>query len=189
MFPDYSTFKTYRHIYNCYATLCNTTKLFIEGIGTTAYTLIGKTILPYDALHIPALHVPLYSLRKHRKQPGCGFYSSYNDGSYLFFTYFILQLEYSHDDIVSYRPMVQSHQGPIDYIDPKSTWSINRSTPYGCPSMVTNPYKLPPPHIITPYEDAISSESPLPITTDVQPLPPPPTEAISPSREIGKVIS
>ena len=80
MFHDYSTFKTYYHLTNYYATLGDTTKLPIEGMGTTVYTLNGRTILTSNDLHIPALRGPLYSLRKHRQRPGCGVYSSYKDG-------------------------------------------------------------------------------------------------------------
>ena len=76
MFPDYSTFKIYRRLFNRYTTLGNTTKIPIEGIGTALYTITGLTILTRSAFHIPALRSTLYSLRKHRKRPGCGVYSS-----------------------------------------------------------------------------------------------------------------
>ena len=59
MFPDYSTFKTYNRLTNCYATLGNTTKVPIEVIGTAVYTLNVRTILTRNALHIPALQGPL----------------------------------------------------------------------------------------------------------------------------------
>ena len=54
MFPDYSTFKTYHRLTNRYATLGDTTKLPIEGIGTEVHTLNGRTILThtlYTLLH------------------------------------------------------------------------------------------------------------------------------------------
>ena len=101
MLPDYSTFKTYHRLTNSYATLGDTTKLPIEGIGTTVYTLNGRTIPTSNALHIPALWGPLYSLRKHCQLPGCSVYSSYKDGSYLFFPEFILQVEDSYENLVS----------------------------------------------------------------------------------------
>ena len=80
MFPDYSTFKKYYRLTNRYITLCDTTRLPIEGICNSVYTLNGRTILTHNALHITALLGPLYSLRKHRQQPGCSVYSSYKDG-------------------------------------------------------------------------------------------------------------
>ena len=59
IFPDYSTFKTYHCLSNRNATLGNTTKFPIEGIGTTVYTLNGRTILTRNALHMTALRGPL----------------------------------------------------------------------------------------------------------------------------------
>ena len=76
IFPDYSTFKTYLHISNQCATLGNTTNITIEGIGTAVYKLNGQTILTRNALCIPELRGPLYSLRKHHQRPGCWVYSS-----------------------------------------------------------------------------------------------------------------
>ena len=72
MLPDYYTFKTYRGLSNRCATLGETTKLPIEGILTTIYTLNGQTILTCNTLHIPVLCGPLYSLHKNRQQSGCG---------------------------------------------------------------------------------------------------------------------
>ena len=80
MLPDYSTFKTYHRLNKRYDTLGDTKKLPIEGICTAVYTLNGRTILTRNALQIPALRGPLYSLRKHRQRLGCGFYSLYKDG-------------------------------------------------------------------------------------------------------------
>ena len=116
MFPDYSTFKTYYRLTNRYATLRDTTKPPIEGIGTAVYTPNGRTILTRNALHIPALRGTLYSIRKHCQQPGCGVYSSYKDGSYIFFPDFIIQVEDSYDNLVSYQSLGAPYKGPIDYI-------------------------------------------------------------------------
>ena len=137
MFPDYSTFKTYHRLSNCYATLGYTTRLHIEVIGTAVYTLNGRIILTCNTLHIPDLRGSLYSLRKHRQIPGCGLYSSYKYGSYLFFSDFILQVEDSYDKIVRYRSLGASYQVPIDYIEPKSTSSKYMATPSGHPSTIT----------------------------------------------------
>ena len=67
MLPDYSTFNIYHRLSNHYSTLCDTTRIPIEGIGTAVYTLNGRTIITRNALHIPALQGPLQSLLKHRQ--------------------------------------------------------------------------------------------------------------------------
>ena len=61
----------------------------------------------------------------------------------------------THIKIVSYHPLVRSHQVPIDYIDPKSTWSTDIATPYVRPSMVNPTGKPQYPHIIPSDEDSI----------------------------------
>ena len=165
MLPDYYNFKKHRRLYNRYATLGNTTNLPIEGTVTAVYTLNGQTILACKALHITALHGPLYYLSKQSQRPGCGVYYLYKYGSQLFFPYFILQEEESYDNIVSYPSIGKSHQGTIDYIEPKYTCSTNRDIPYVQPYMVTPADKIPLPHIILSYEYSISSEPPLHITS------------------------
>ena len=147
MFPDYSTFKTYHRLSNWYATLGDTTRLPIEVICTTVYTLNGRTILTCNALHITDLQDPLYSLCKHRQRPGCGFYYSYKDGSYPLFPDFILQVKDSYDNIDSYRSLCALYQGPIDYIEPRSTSSTAMAMPSGRPSTITpEPKKTITPH-------------------------------------------
>ena len=93
MLTNYYTFNTYHRLPNSYATLGDTTRLPIEGIGNAVYTLNGCTILTRKDLHINALRGLLHYFRKQRQRPGCGVYSSYKDESYLFFPDFILQVE------------------------------------------------------------------------------------------------
>ena len=171
MLPNYYTFNTYHCLSNHYATLGDTTRLSIEVIGTSVYTLNRRTILSRNALHIPSLRGPIYSLRKHRQRPGYGFYTSYKDGSYLFFPDFILQVEDSYDNIFSYQPLGTSHQGPIDYIEPRSIRSTAMDTPSGRPSTITPDPTTQSPHIIPSDEDSISHKPPLPPSIDTHCLP------------------
>ena len=166
----------YHCLYNIYATLGDTTRLSIEGIGTTVYTLNGRTILTRNALQTPALRGSIYSLRKQRQIPGCGFYSSYKDGSYPFLPDFIIQVEDSYDNIFSYRSLGASYQCPIKYTEPKSTSSKATDTPSGRPSII-NPEPTPQsPHIIPSYEDSISSQASLPPSIYIGCLPQPSTK-------------
>ena len=171
MIPDYFNFKTYHHLTNLYATLGDTTKRPIEVIGTAVYTLNGRTILTCNALHIPALQVSLYSLRKHRQRPGCGVYSSYKDGSYLFFPDFILQVEESYENLISYQSLRASYTGPIDYIEPKTPSSKTMTTPSGRPSTITPELTTQSPHIILSDDESITSQTSLPasLQSDNQP--------------------
>ena len=175
MFHNYSTLNTYHRLSNRYNTLGDNTRLPIERIGTAVYTLNGRTILNRNVIHIPALRGPLYSLCNHRQRPGCGFYSSYKYGLYLLFPEFILQEKDSYDNIVSYRSLGASYQGPIDYIEPKSTGSKDMASPSVRPSTI-NPKPTPhSPQIIPSDEESISSQTYLPPYINIDCLPQPST--------------
>ena len=161
MFPDYSTFKTYHRLTNRYANLGDTTKLPIKVIGPSVYTLDDRIILTCNALHIPALLGPLYSLRKHRQIPGCGVYSSYKYGSYILLPDFILQVEDSYDNLISYQYLDASYKGPIYYIEPKAPSSKTIATPSGRPSTITPDPTHQSPHIIPSDYESITSQTSL----------------------------
>ena len=95
-------------------------------------------------------------------------------------------MEESYDSIFSYLPLGRSHQGPIEYIEPKYTWSKNMATTSGLPSTVTPSDNPQSPHIIPSDEYSICSEPPPHITTEITPVPLPPTEdpTTEPSDEI-----
>ena len=70
-------------------------------------------------------------------------------------------MEDSYDNIVSYRSLGASYKGPINYIKPKATSSKTMETPSGCPS-TTNPEPKPQStHIISSYDESISSQTSL----------------------------
>jgi hypothetical protein len=48
-----------------------------------------------NALHVPALRAPLYSLRRHWLIKGCGFYAHFNDGNFVLFPTFLLKVDNS----------------------------------------------------------------------------------------------
>ena len=85
-------------------------------------------------------------------------------------------MEDSYDIIVIYHPLGQSHQVPIDYIGPKSTWSTNIATPYGRPSTITPANNHQYPNLIPSDEDSLCTEPPLPIVTYIKTVTTPPTK-------------
>ena len=76
-------------------------------------------------------------------------------------------MEDSYDNIVSYRPLGTSHQGPIDYIESTSTRSTYMATPSGHPPTINTEPKTQSPHIIPSDEDYISFQHPLPTSIDI----------------------
>lgn len=65
----------------------------IGGHGTAIISLNGKKILIHGCLHVPDLWNPLYSLRAHQRQRGCGFIGMYGIGMHIFFPTFIMEVD------------------------------------------------------------------------------------------------
>eukprot|EP00956_Cyclotella_meneghiniana_P023356 scaffold45380_cov85-Cyclotella_meneghiniana.AAC.5 len=74
MFPDYNAFVSYHPCHNKTVELGDSTELPILGYGTAKFSINGHVILVRNALHVPGLTDPLYSLRQHRFMQGCGFF-------------------------------------------------------------------------------------------------------------------
>ena len=100
MLPDYYVFISYHKYFHCFAILDDSTKLPILGKGTTVFSLNGKTIMVQDAIHVPSLRAPLYSLRKHKTIHGYGTFSLHHVGSYILFPNFSLRTDDSVDNLV-----------------------------------------------------------------------------------------
>ena len=94
------------------------TKLPILGEWTAKFSLNGKIILIQNALHVPDLHNPLYSLQKHKSMPGCGTFSHFDSGSYILFPTFQLCNDDSLDNIISYESIGRAPCDHIDYAKP-----------------------------------------------------------------------
>ena len=68
----------------------------VLGKGTAIIQLNGRQILIRDVLHVPVLHQPLYSLRAHHCQHGCGFIGSADmGGMFVYFPTFVLKVDTS----------------------------------------------------------------------------------------------
>ena len=121
MFPDYDTFSSYKRLVGKFVTLGDDTRLPILGIGTAIYRLNGRVMKTRNALHVPDLRNPLFSVRLHRRRFGCGAYSSYKVGSFILFPEFSLEVDDSQDNLVSYESIGRSYTGPIHYSEPRDT--------------------------------------------------------------------
>lgn len=128
MLPDYAAFVSYKRVYGQYALLGDDTKLKIEGVGTAVFRLNNYVVKIRNVLHIPALRAPLYSLRSHRMQPGCGTLSSYDIGSYVIFPTFVLKIDDSTDNLISYKSLGPSYKGEIHYKQPKVRSNISTAS-------------------------------------------------------------
>lgn len=156
MFPDRQAFLSY---HPCppgrVCDLAGDQSVPIVGVGSAVIRLNGKVILVRNALHIPALRNPLYSLRRHRKMPGCGVFSFCGEGSFLVFPDFILSVDDSVDNLVSYEPLGSSYTGSYDYVEPRR---LSSARPASSPS-ADNSATSSPPDVIPPDDASTASSS------------------------------
>ena len=86
-------------MYNQYVTLGDNTKIPISGKGVIAIDMGGKKIIIRDVYHVPALRLPLFSLRVHCRVPGCGYHSD-NEGTFIFSPSFSLEVDNKVDNYI-----------------------------------------------------------------------------------------
>jgi hypothetical protein len=89
------------------------------GRSSAIISLNGQRILVRNVLHVPGLVVPLYSLRAHIKQRGCGFIGALDVGILVYFPTFVLSVDTSKDCHLAYELLGWS--APIDtlhYVQP-----------------------------------------------------------------------
>jgi len=79
-----------------YVLLANNARAPCLGRGTIRIQLGGKTVIITNALHVPNLRCPLYSIRCHSRIKGCAFHAD-NQGVLLVFPTFTLPVDISSD--------------------------------------------------------------------------------------------
>ena len=133
--------------------------------------LNGKTLLLRNVLHVPALSEPLYSLRRHRMMPDCGYYSSYDTGSHLLFPHFVLEVDTTIDNLLSYQS-IGNTSSQIDYAKPRTH-----------PSAAVAKSTARPAHLISPDNEMahVSFNIPTPKSSPSTPLITSPTMSPAPS--------
>jgi hypothetical protein len=97
MFPDKSTFISYKLVTNVQVCMGNNFFLLVLGRGLAIISLNGQQILVRNMLHVLGLVVPLYSLRAHCTQPGCNFIGVSGVGILVYFPTFVLTVDTSKD--------------------------------------------------------------------------------------------
>jgi hypothetical protein len=120
MLPDKSAFISYYPVSGRRVIMGNNSFAPILGHGTAVISLNGKKILIRDCLHVPDLRNPLYSLRAHQRQRGCGFIGMYGLGMHVFFPTFIMEVDTATDCHLHYAPLGRTCGLPdLDYVQPK----------------------------------------------------------------------
>jgi hypothetical protein len=120
MLPEKATFISYELVSNLQVRRGNNSFLPVLGRGTAVISLNGQHVLIRNALHIPGLVMPLYSLGPHLTQHGCAFYGAYAAGMLVCFPTFVLTVGTSSDCHLSYEPL--GCCAPLDilhYVQPR----------------------------------------------------------------------
>ena len=120
MVPDRSAFILYKTLWNLRVRMGNNSFAPVLGRGTAIISLNGQRILIRHVLHVPALRVPLYSLRAHLRQRGCGFVGSHDTGMHVYFPGLVLSVDTSTDCHLTYEPLGKSAPfSTLHYVQPR----------------------------------------------------------------------
>ena len=124
MFPDKSVI-SYKATSGLKVQMGNNSYLPVLGPGSSIISLNGQRVLVRHARHVPGLAMPLYSLRAHFKQPGCGFIGNNDAGMLVYFPSFVLSADTSSDCTLSYEPLGRSAPlSTLHYIQPRCRPSL-----------------------------------------------------------------
>ena len=98
----------------------NNSYLLVLARGSAIISLNGQRVLVRNALHVPGLAMPLYSLKAHIQQPGCGFIGTNDAGMLVYFPSFVLSADTSSDCTLSYEPFGWSAPlSTLHYVQPR----------------------------------------------------------------------
>ena len=142
MIPDRSAFISYRRVHDLRVRMGNKSYAPVLGKGTAIIALNGKKVLIRDCLHVPDLRNPLYSLRAHQRQRGCGFIGLHGHGVYVYFPHFILEVDTSTDCHLRYQALGRTcGLSEVDYVQSKRPTIVGEHTTSDAAKTPT----LPPP--------------------------------------------
>ena len=169
MLNKYEAFVSYHPCKNRVVTLGDESTLPVLGTGTAKFSLNRKVILIRNALHVPGLRAPLYSLRRHRLMAGCGYFSHFEIGSYILFPDFVIKVDDSKDNLISFKSIGLSKVNQLDYAEPRtiSTTAARPATVIPDDDSSTHSPDTNSPHQTTLSDDELiqSSNAPLPKRT------------------------
>jgi hypothetical protein len=136
---------SYKRIQGGYVVLANKQKVPCLGIGKIRILMNGHPVIIDQVLHVPDLRKMLYSIRQHRRSPGCSFHAD-NDGIRLDFPTFSITVDDSVDCLVpcSFDPLVtRSYKPELQHVGSTSAVSDNTRHRNSRRGLVTQTPPLP----------------------------------------------
>ncbi len=104
MLPDALAFISYKRVTDLSIRMGNNSFVPVLGWGTAVFSLNRKHVLIWNVLQVPSFAVPLYSLRAHLHQPGCGFLFTFKDGFHVYFPSFVCLVDMPSVCHLTYKP-------------------------------------------------------------------------------------
>jgi hypothetical protein len=102
------------------------------------FSLNRHCILVRNTLHIPGVAVPLYSLRAHQHQHGCGFFGTFEDGFHVLLPSFVLSVDMSSDCHLTYESLSMSAPlQTLHYVQPRCAANLYPSETLASSSATT----------------------------------------------------
>ena len=128
MLPEASAFISYKRVHDLSVRMGNNSFVPVLGRGTAVFSLNGKRVLVRNVLHVPGLAVPLYSLRAHLHQRGCGFLGTFDDGFHVYFPSFVLSVDMSSDCHLTYESLGKwVTLDSLHYVQPRCAATLSPS--------------------------------------------------------------
>jgi hypothetical protein len=119
MFLEKLAFISYKLVSNLQVCMGNNSFLPVLGHGTAIILLNSQRVLVRNVLHVPGLVVPLYSLRAHCLQRGCGFIGASGVGILVYFPSFVLRVDTSKDCHLAFESLGRSASlDTLHYVQP-----------------------------------------------------------------------
>ena len=182
MILDKSVFISYRPVSGRGVRMGNNSFAPILGSGSAVIAINGKHILIRECLHVPALRNPLYSLRAHQCQHGCGFIGMQGLGMYVIFPSFIVQVNTATDCHLSYAPIGHAATiSSLDYVQPiqaQNSGFATASTPAPVVIEADDNNNIPPNALPTYVSHWPKKPPALPAPPVVLPVIPPPAYSV-----------
>ena len=116
--PRFEDFWSFKRLTNQFVVLPDKSRIPILGVGCIAIRIGGRLLYFRKVYYVPDLRIPLYSLRIHRRLPGCGHFAN-NGGFSVTFPDFDLEVDDEEDSYLYFDAVDKStpiHE--FDYIQP-----------------------------------------------------------------------
>ncbi len=185
MFPDKVAFISYKTMTNLQVRMGNNSFLPVLGCGSAVISLNGQKILVQNALHVPGLVVPLYSLRAHCTQRGCGFIGTSDIRILVYFPTFVLSVDMSKDCHLTFDSLGRSAPiDSLDYVQPRCSLTL-----YPAELFSTTVAKTSPAPNIVEDDCSTSPNAILAPSSPVPSLPPPlvPSSSDSSADDLSRI--